>query len=111
MLVAFILTMPGCPTWNGRWSGDGKLYAQVKRYKKQPRNLKIDHDYQYRWSDGWMVNIEVKLIDSREASKIRKASKGMFGYEWMISSIEAYGEILADHEIKQRHLERKDTTL
>jgi hypothetical protein len=37
--------------------------------------------------------LRVEIIDSPEASKRRKVSKGFCGYEWMIESIIYHGKI------------------
>lgn len=103
MKLAFILTMPGCPSWNGRWSGEGSLYARVQNFttKKQiakAEELKQKGYFSYGWSDGWRAGIQVKEVDAVEARKINKKSQGFCGYDWMIASILKYGTIYATHE-------------
>lgn len=42
-------------------------------------------------------------VDSREAARMRKESKGFCGYNWMVDSIISYGEILSIDDIKKRN--------
>jgi hypothetical protein len=93
---AFILTMPGSPSWNGKWSGDGQLYARITktRSKKIYDKLKdLEGNYGYRWDDGWCANVRVVEVDSSQARDIRKNSRGFAGYDWMIDSIKNHGHI------------------
>ena len=105
MILAFTLSMPGCASWNGRWSGEGKMYGIVKTFRtsREIENaLKICEMgyYRYSWSDGWAAGITVKQVSPNEASKIRKSSNGFCGYDWMVDSIIKYGEPLATHQIE-----------
>ncbi|MBK7381654.1 MAG: hypothetical protein IPJ03_22200 [Ignavibacteriales bacterium] len=34
-MLAFILTMPGKGSWDGKWSGEGKLYCETRSLEKQ----------------------------------------------------------------------------
>lgn len=104
MNLVFQLSMPGSPSWNGKWSGEGKLYAIVKSFssqkaKSKAREILAKHWYSYSWSDGWRASIEVRECDAREARIIRGRSAGMAGYDWMVQSILDHGSIKADHEI------------
>lgn len=99
MLVAFILGMPSNNSWNGRWSGEAKIYAVVKQFsdakKNQERNSKIlaKGYYSYNFGDGWRASVEVRKVDTNEARKLRRQSAGFCGYEWMIETILEHGEI------------------
>ena len=43
--VAFMLTMPNCGSWNGKWTGENKIYAKIwKTTESQAKNI-IDKDY------------------------------------------------------------------
>lgn len=107
MNIVFTLTMPGCGSWNGKWSGEGKLYAEVrklgggKKSKERADKIIADSPYRYSWSDGWAASIEAKEVSGPELRRINKTKKGFCGYEWMVDSILARGKILADHEIKE----------
>lgn len=108
-LVSFELTMPNRASWNGRWSGEDRKYYVVKSLsnnilKKEwfERLLKDGRDsWYYRWEDGWGASVSLEVIGSGEARKRRKASAGFCGYNWMIDSIIARGEIKASHELKE----------
>ncbi len=102
MILAFILTIPNNNSWNGKWSGEGTLYARLKTYKGKRASEKaasmIGNHY-YRWDDGWGANVQVKEVDAKEARKLRDKSKGFCGYDWMIESLVRYGKIYADHQV------------
>lgn len=103
MLVSFELSMPGSPSWNGRWSGEEQLHARVKNVgtskKAREKWEKLIGNHTYRWSDGWCACVTVREVTSSAARKIRKDSVGFAGYDWMIVSLGVYGKILADHEV------------
>lgn len=86
-IVAFQLTMPGCGSWNGRWSGEGSLYAALRKLPDEKATQLDNQRFGYSWEDGWRATVECRVIDAKEARKLRKASKGFCGYEWMITSI------------------------
>jgi len=96
MTLAFILTMPGNNSWNGKWSGDGKCYAVVRSYTgKRAKRLELiaGHSFGYNFGDGWFARVEVKTVDASESRRLRKASQGFCGYDWMIDSIVEDGKI------------------
>ena len=100
----FILTMPNNNAWNHKWTGDGRLFCIVNRYRKKDltlANLKNDNHY-YNFEDGWGANVEVKRITADEAKLYRKRSEGFSGYGWMVDEIEAHGRILTRTERKER---------
>lgn len=104
MKIAFILSMPGCPSWNGRWSGEGRLYVIVKPFttvkaKAKAAELLATKWFSYGWSDGWRASIQIKEVDASEARLMKRKSAGFCGYDWMVSSILERSKILADHEI------------
>ncbi len=98
MKVAFILSMPGVNSWNGIWSGAGKLYAKVlsvsdaKKTKEKYFKIAQNGPYYHYWNDGWTACITVKIIDTVEAKNIRKNSHGFCGYDWMIDNIRDFGQ-------------------
>jgi hypothetical protein len=105
--LVFTLTMPGRASWNGKWSGEGNLYAITKTFgsskKAQEKIRSLDgKSFDYAWPDGWRACVEVKEVDAREAQRIRKRSKGFHGYGWMVDSILNYGAIYATHDEKPR---------
>jgi len=105
----FILTMPNNNSWNGKWTGAGRLFCIVRSYKKKNpalKNLK-DDDHYYNFGDGWGANVEVKRITSDEAKLYRKRSEGFSGYDWMVDEIEEHGRILTRTERKERENVRR----
>lgn len=102
MTIAFILTMPGVASWNGKWSGEGKLYAVLRRYTskraKEERAALDGKNFYYRWSDGWAANVRCKIVTPAEARKIAKESAGFCGYEWMVDEILTHGRIRSETE-------------
>lgn len=106
MLFAFILTMPDCGSWNGKWSGNDKFYARVRSVPKGEVESKhlagTPICFRYRWKDNWEAKVEVRHVSSPEGRQIRKVSLGFFGYEWMIDSILEFGEILSTKEAASR---------
>ncbi len=96
--LSFILTMPVCASWNGKWSGDGRLFAITRRVSAQSAQNLANRSFSYRWNDGWCASVSVKAIDSQEARRIRKASEGFCGYEWMVDSLLEHGAIYANHQ-------------
>jgi len=103
MILCYELSMPGRGSWNGGWSGEGRLYAIVRTYRgkvgeeKAAAILEVP-SYYYRWDDGWAARVNVRKVDSHEAARIRKKSAGFCAYDWMVDSIERDGTIIAPHE-------------
>lgn len=105
MILAFQLAMPNPPSWNGKWSGEGRVYAVLKTYKSQKAIAKAREligPHFYHWSDGWTACINVSEVTPAESKRLRNKSVGFAGYEWMIRSLETYGKIYADHEIPKQ---------
>ena len=98
MALAFFLSMPNRASWNGRWSGEDKVYAiiiKTPRAKKTQAHHKTVLDggpYWHNFGDGWSARIDVRMVDAVEASKIRRKSKGFCGYDWMVKNIMFYGD-------------------
>ena len=91
-MIVFKLTMPNRNTWNGKWSGDEKVFAKIKYNKDVPKEI-IGKSFLYHWDDGWTACVSVDKMDSKEARAYIKKSVGFCGYDWMIESIIRYGEI------------------
>lgn len=97
MLIKFELSMPNVGSWNGKWSGEENLYAKIINWDKYYGTSKVSKEkvkkilsienFYYNFGDGWGVNISVCQIDSKKAAKVKRKSKGFYGYEWMIDSI------------------------
>lgn len=102
MTLIFKLSMPGNNSWNGKWSGEGNLYAVVKNIGTAKKTLAkyqpiLDKGYYtYHFGDGWVAGISIySSVSAAEVRSIRKRSCGFFGCEWMIDSICQHGEIRA----------------
>lgn len=105
MILSFHLGMPNCPSWNGKWSGEGRKYVIVKTFRskksvEKAKNILSKGYYYYRWPDGWGASITVQEVDSKQAAKLRRESNGFCGYDWMVDTICEFGKPLADHELK-----------
>jgi hypothetical protein len=99
-ILSFELSMPGCGSWNGRWSGASNFYAITKSFTGKrgvelAQKILAHPHYSYGWSDGWRASVEVKAVDSKQAKTIRDKSKGFCGYEWMVDSICEHQKIIA----------------
>lgn len=97
MLLAFTLSMPNVGSWNGKWTASGNLYARVINIgsKKRANEILAKSPFRYNFGDGWCASISAKKIEGKESRQIRKASRGFYGYDWMINSIRADLEINA----------------
>lgn len=90
-ILAFFLTMPGRNTWNGKWTGDEKLWCET-RTVKDPTCLS-GRLYFYDFGDGWRARIETRIVTLVERRRLMKRSAGFCSYQWMIDSILSDGEI------------------
>jgi hypothetical protein len=93
--IEFTLSMPGRSSWNGRWSGDGTHYAIVRTLTDKAAAALLkdrDHDsWGYAFGDGWFASVEARVVP---ASERLKKSASFCGYDWMVESILACGQIL-----------------
>ena len=92
MILSFTLSMPNIGSWNGKWTGANNLYARTNKFNGngmlEKANAILNKGYfHYNFGDGWSAGVRVEKVDSKTAAKIRKASKGFCGYDWMIDSI------------------------
>ena len=97
MKVCFELSMPNVGSWDGKWTGANNLYAKIVDFGKGKANeakaqeILSAKSYYYNFGDGWCASVSVRPVDGKEAAKIRRATKGFYGYEWMIDSIRQKG--------------------
>lgn len=96
--ISFTLTMPNRNTWNGKWTGDQKLYARIikvsdKSFEKFNYKNIINKDLYYDFGDGWVASVKIETVDLIKAKQIKKTSSGFCGYDWMICSILRKGNI------------------
>lgn len=92
MNIAFILTMPGRNSWNGKWSGDEKVWAETRSVRTPKHNI-VPERFSYDFGDGWRAAIDTRVVTAAERRKLLKRSAGFCGYQWMIESIISDGAI------------------
>lgn len=88
--------MPNRGSWNGRWGGEKDVHIIIKNDRQigKKRIMELDgKEFVYSWDDGWTALVSCRIVDSATARKLRKANKGFCGYEWMVRSIIARGDI------------------
>lgn len=94
MKLGFFLTMPKNNSWNGKWSGEGQVYAILENVGRSKLSIEAatkiasSGPYYYSFGDGWTAKVEARLVTERkELERIRKLNKGFCGYNWMVNSI------------------------
>lgn len=104
-IICFELSMPNNNAWNGRWSGEGRQYARIIRFRptkaQQTKAASIlkEHSFYYNFGDGWGASVSAREVTSEAARKIKRTSAGFCGYDWMIQSIIDNGEITAKRRL------------
>ena len=103
-ILAFTLSMPGCPSWNGRWSGEGRPHVIVRTIRKAEmkhvsRLLDVGY-FTHAWPDGWCAGVSVRQLDAAEARKVRRSAGHFRGYDWFVDSLLAHGDILDPREAR-----------
>ncbi len=95
MILCFTLSMPNVSSWNGKWSGEDRLYTKIINFgrtktaiAKASKILDIGY-FRYGFGDGWSAGISVKEVNAKEAATIRRKSRGFYGYDWMVQSIKS----------------------
>ncbi len=96
--------MPSNNSWNGKWSGDGKLYAIVKKFsgkkgEQRGHALLAAGYWGYNFGDGWRAGVEARQVEGADLRNLRKRNAGFCGYDWMVASILEHGKILNDLQI------------
>lgn len=114
--LSFKLTMPNVGSWNRKWTSEDKLFYIIKKvsddvYEKIMKDAKSEPIYKgafvreqigetppmtsfyYSFGDGWGASVIVEKVDSKEANKRKRISKGFSGYDWMVDNIILYNEI------------------
>jgi hypothetical protein len=92
--LEFRLSMPNRGSWNGGWSGAERRYSIVKSLPDR-RVLallggKDRGSWGYNFGDGWFASVEARVVPKGE--RLPK-SDGFCGYDWMVVSILADGDI------------------
>ena len=96
MHFAFTLSMPSNNSWNGRWSGEDKVYVIVKSFSSRSwkeQLAKLMGYHRYAFGDGWVASVSVKAVDADEKKELMKKSAGFCGYDWMVTSLIHHGVI------------------
>lgn len=93
MNLIFILTMPGNNSWNGRWPGEGKVYAMKRKVSGKKAIELAGKSFGYNFGDGWYASVRCTKPDAAESRRLMKASQGFCGYQWMVDSIIQDGAI------------------
>jgi len=98
--IVFQLSMPSNNAWDGRWSGAERFYVIVRPVPaSRIESLSPPRSFGYDFGDGWRASVAVREAGSRnETRKLRKASDGFCGYDWMIDQIIEHGRILPREE-------------
>lgn len=90
--IEFRLSMPGCPSWNGKWSGAERRYAILRKLADEDAAKlfggAIEKSWSHHWSDGWTAQITARLVPSGE--RFHRAD-GFCGYDWMVENILDHG--------------------
>lgn len=92
MILCFELSMPNCGSWNGRWSEENDIHIITKTDRdigmSKKRIQELDgKSFFYQWDDGWTARVSCRVIDAKEAEKLRRKNRGFCGYDWMVRSI------------------------
>jgi hypothetical protein len=102
MMMQYTLTMPNVGSWDGKWSGQERLYARIRYYTptkiKEILGDKPTLSWFYNFGDGWSAQVTAQIVAAKEAAKIRRTSVGFCNYEWMIDSIEKHGKIIIEQD-------------
>ena len=98
MTLLFTLSMPNRGSWNGRWSGEDKFYGKFLSFtstkgKVKARELLSAGSWHFSWGDGWGATITVRELEKADVRRFKRNSAGFCGYDWMVDSIIACGEI------------------
>ena len=104
--LIYTLSMPGRNSWNGRWSGEDRIYAAIRRlpagkkHEAKADRIIAGSPYRYRWPDGWCASFSVHRAKGRDVTAVRRKTNGFCGYDWMVDSIEADGDIYGPDQPK-----------
>ena len=112
--ILYKLSMPNVGSWKGQWTGATNLYCVTRSYSKTstiPKKVLSMKNYYYNFGDGWGVNINCSEITAKEKPKYQKASRGFYGYEWMVKEIEMFGRIKTLQERSQERAISKEAIL
>lgn len=112
-ILCFELSMPNVGSWNGKWTGESDYYIIIKKLTRSKKSTeKADKlcekaSWYYNFGDGWGASVSVKRVDSKTAAKMRRKSKGFYGYDWMVDTILIHGEILSNLQLEEKRKSEK----
>ncbi len=72
MTLSFTLTMPSNNSWDGKWTGDKRLYVRCINFGKSKKGTEkakgiLQKGYfRYSFGDGWVAAIDVKEVSGNE---------------------------------------------
>lgn len=94
-MILFTLSMPNVGSWDGKWTGADNIYARTRSFRSLEEEARIlaPGSYFYNFGDGWCARVSVSSISAKEATKVRRNSRGFCGHDWMIDSIVQHGDI------------------
>lgn len=98
----FTLSMPNNNSWNGRWTGEGNDYVIVRSFPEKHaaiKNIAQRKFHSYNFGDGWGAKVSITEITGDEKRKALHASKGFYGYDWMVDEICSLGRIRTREEM------------
>ena len=93
MILCFELSMPYAASGNGKWSGADQdqghyIFKMSKAAVMMKLFFKLDGgSWSYRLKDGRCAMISARVVDAKEARKLRKLNAGFCGYDWMVQDI------------------------
>jgi hypothetical protein len=92
--LIFTLSMPGVNSWNGRWTGEEKVYEiimpirRTKVHLAKCEKIVADGPYSYAFGDGWRASVDARIEhDTAKIRQARRKTAGFCGYDWMVESI------------------------
>lgn len=92
--VLFELIIPNVGSWNGHWSGEKNKHLLFKTLPSEVAKQLDGESWFYTWDDGWTAGIKARTMhDGAETRRLKALNKGFCGYDWMVKSIIACGEI------------------
>jgi hypothetical protein len=96
--IMFMLTMPQKGSWDGKWTGENKLYVLIRMVSKEAAERLLDGNkvkqWDYNFGDGWVAQIDGRYIEEGESNEFTRKSAGFAGYDWMVDSLLIDGTII-----------------
>ena len=72
MILSFTLSMPGNNSWNGKWSGAGKLYAKVINFGRTKKAIAKANEILDQMKDKELAEIKAALREAEIPAQIQK---------------------------------------